>query len=192
MKNPLVIFVICLVLAIGGGYYGYDSYVAPMQGQVVTETSRKNDLTKQLAEAKSAKDKSEKIEKELVELQGELERYKAFLPVEEQMGKLIQNLNRVAQETNLRITKLQPQPGLNDRGFYQEETIKMSVTGGYHDIASYFDKIGLFKRIITIRNVSLRRGAEGGGLGGHKLSADFDAMSYLQKPLTIAPAAAKK
>jgi type IV pilus assembly protein PilO len=192
MKNPLVIFVICLILALGGGYYFYDSYVAPEQQLVLTETARNNDLKKQLAEAKSAKEKSEKIEKELVELQGELERYKAFLPVEEQMGKLIQNLNRVAQETNLRITKLEPQAGLGDRGFYQEETIKMSVTGGYHDIASYFDKIGLFSRSIPIRHVSLRRSSEGGGLGGHKLNADFDAMSYLQKPLNIAPAAAKK
>ncbi len=192
MKNPLVVFIVCLILAFGGGYYGWSTYVAPMQASVVQEKTTQSKLKLDLAEAKSAKEKSEKIEKELVELQGELERYKAFLPVEEQMGKLIQNLNRVAQETNLRITKLEPQAGLNDRGFYQEETIKMSVTGGYHDIASYFDKIGLFKRIITIRNVSLKRGTEGGGLGGRKLHADFDAMSYLQKPLAITPAAAKK
>lgn len=192
MKNPLVLFIICLILAFGGGYYSWSSYVVPMQQNVATEETNQKQLKLDLAEAKSAKEKSEKIEKELAELQGELERYKAFLPVEEQMGKLIQNLNRVAQESNLRITKLEPQPGLNDRGFYQEGTIKMSVTGGYHDIASYFDKIGLFKRIITIRNVNLKRGGAGGGLSGRKLNADFDAMSYLQKPLTIAPATAKK
>lgn len=192
MKNPLVIFAFCLIGAIVGGWYGWSSWVEPMQASLAAEKQRATELNKQLQEANSAKEKSERIIKELESLKNELESYTAFLPREEQMGKLIQNLNRVALESNLRIVKLEPQAGLGDRGFYQEETIKMTVIGGYHDIASYFDKIGLFKRIITVRNVNMKRGTEGGALGGHKLTADFDAMSYLQKPLAAAPAAVKK
>ena len=192
MKNPLVVFALCLVGAIVGGWYGWSTYVQPMRDALDAEKRRAVDLNKQLQEANSAKEKSERILKELESLKNELESYTAFLPREEQMGKLIQNLNRVALESNLRITKLEPQAGLGDRGFYQEETIKMTVVGGYHDIASYFDKIGLFKRIITVRNVNMKRGSDTSTLGGRKLTADFDAMSYLQKPLAAAPAAVKK
>jgi hypothetical protein len=138
------------------------------------------------ADANPAKEMNGKSELEPAELAREFERSKAYMPFEEAMGTLIQKINRAALEANLQITRLEPQTAGNDRGFYQEKTIRMSLTGSYHDIASFFGKIGLFERIITLRNLSLKRGDTGDGPGGRGLNADFEAVIYLQKPLGTA------
>ena len=182
MKNPIVIFAILMVVSILGGYYVYSSFLSPEIERRESETKKNAELVKKLDEAKQAEAHSAELQKQIESMSGTLESLKGFMPVQAEIGKTISNLNRVAQESNLRILKLDPQPGTADHGFYTEESMKMSVIGGYHDIAVYFDKIGRFRRIITIRNVSLKRGSDG-GLGGRKVAADFEAATYLQKPV---------
>jgi len=182
MKNPIVIFAVLLVASIMGGYFLYSSYLSPEMDRLESENKKNKELRIKLDEAKQAEAHSAELQKQIETMNGTLESLKGFMPVQAEIGKTISNLNRVAQESNLRILKLDPQPGTADHGFYTEQMMKMSVTGGYHEIAVYFDKIGRFRRIITIRNVTLKRSAEG-GLGGKKVSADFDAATYLQKPV---------
>lgn len=182
MKNPIVIFAILLLASILGGYYIYSSYLSPEMERLNSEKAKNAELVKKLDEAKQAEAHSAELQKQIESMNSTLESLKGFMPVQAEIGKTISNLNRVAQESNLRILKLDPQPGTADHGFYTEESMKMSVTGGYHDIAIYFDKIGRFRRIITIRNVSMKRSSEG-GQGGKKVAADFEAATYLQKPI---------
>ena len=182
MKNPIVIFAILMIASILGGYYIYSSYLSPEMDRRAAENTKNAELYKKLDEAKQAEAHSAELQKQIESMNSTLESLKGFMPVRAEIGKTISNLNRVAQESNLRILKLDPQPGVADHGFYTEESMKMSVTGGYHDIAVYFDKIGRFRRIITIRNVSMKRSSEG-GLGGRKVAADFEAATYLQKPV---------
>ncbi len=187
MKNPLAIFAILLALTAGGGWLTWNYFVSPEIERRDAERKKNTDLQKRLDEAKNAEKRYNDLVKQIEQMMGDLEKLKLFLPVEEKMGVLLANLQRVAQESSLRIPDIVPQATSTDRGYYSERLIKITIVGGYHDVASYFDKIGRFRRIITIRNPQFIRSTGSGSLGGKLIQAQFEAYTYLQKPMDFNP-----
>lgn len=187
MKNPLVAFAAAIIFGLLGAYLLWSQMVSPERQRLATATAKSEELNKKLDQAKAAERKYNELQKQIVESTGQLEKLKALLPVEENLGSLLSNLGRVAQESNLRIIRLEPSVKLSERGFFNQREFKMAIEGGYHDVATYFDKVGRFRRIITIRSPQMKRTGSGGGLGGRRILVEFSAYTYLQKPMEAPP-----
>jgi type IV pilus assembly protein PilO len=91
-------------------------------------------------------------EKELLEQQ--LTEALAELPEEKRIEDLLQVFEDRALKAGLKIQSIEPRPPAPER-FYAKIPIPMTVTGNYHEIATFFDSLGRMRRIVNVSEVSL-------------------------------------
>jgi type IV pilus assembly protein PilO len=91
-------------------------------------------------------------EKELLEQQ--LRDALAELPEEKNIEDLLQLFEDRARKAGLEIWAIEPGKPVLDR-FYARIPIPMTVTGNYHEIATFFDSLGRMRRIVNVSDVLL-------------------------------------
>ena len=91
-------------------------------------------------------------EKELLEQR--LAEALAELPNEKHVDELLQLFQDRAEKSGLDIVTVEPQAPASE-GFYARLPIPMSVTGSYHEIATFFDALGRLRRIVNVSNISM-------------------------------------
>jgi type IV pilus assembly protein PilO len=91
-------------------------------------------------------------EKELLEQQ--LRDALAELPEEKNIEDLLQLFQDRARTAGLEIGGIEPGKPTMDR-FYARIPIPMTVTGNYHEIATFFDALGRMRRIVNVSEVAL-------------------------------------
>jgi type IV pilus assembly protein PilO len=90
-------------------------------------------------------------EKELLEQQ--LREALAELPEDKKIEDLLQLFQDRAQKSGLEIVTIQPQQPVADK-FYARIPIPMSVTGNFHEIATFFDALGRMRRIVNVSELA--------------------------------------
>jgi type IV pilus assembly protein PilO len=91
-------------------------------------------------------------EKELLEQQ--LREALAELPEEKNIEDLLQLFQDRAIKAGLKIGSIEPKAPATER-FYAKIPIPMTVTGNYHEIATFFDSLGRMRRIVNVSEVLL-------------------------------------
>jgi type IV pilus assembly protein PilO len=91
-------------------------------------------------------------EKELLEQQ--LREALAELPEEKNIEDLLQVFQDRAIKAGLKIGSIEPKAPVSER-FYAKIPIPMTVTGNYHEIATFFDSLGRMRRIVNVSEVGL-------------------------------------
>lgn len=149
-----------LVVAIGIGYYMM--FHIPQQ-----ETLEQ--LQGQIEGLRAERDKNAKIAEHLDEykaevarLQENLERAKALLPNDREIDDLLKSVANLGKKVGLQFLLFRPLPDIQ-RDFYAEVPVEISVSGGYHEIALFFAKVGQLKRIVNIQNVAMTSPVEKNG-----------------------------
>ncbi len=126
-------------------------------------------------------------EKELLEQK--LAEALAELPNDKRIDELLQLFQDRAQKAGLEIATIEPQPE-QPEGFYAKVPIPMTVTGNFHEIATFFDSLGRLRRIVNVNNISMDSPKDVGGKV--VVSAKFLATTFMfldTKKGTSAPAA---
>lgn len=113
-------------------------------GEMRTEVRRMEAIAQQLPE----------VEEELAVLERRLEVLSNILPEEYESADLLRGLGNLAAQSNLAIRDLSFQDPVPFE-FYAESPIELELTGSYHDLARFFDRIGKFARIINIDEVDI-------------------------------------
>lgn len=93
-------------------------------------------------------------EKELLEQR--LEEALAELPEDKRIDELLQLFQDRAQKAGLEINTIEPQ-GERPEGFYARIPIPMTVTGSFHEIATFFDALGRLRRIVNVSDITLEQ-----------------------------------
>lgn len=91
-------------------------------------------------------------EKELLEQQ--LRDALAELPEDKKLDELLQLFQDRAQKAGLDIGTIEPGKVTNER-FYAKIPIPMTVTGNFHEIATFFDSLGRMRRIVNVTEIVL-------------------------------------
>jgi type IV pilus assembly protein PilO len=91
-------------------------------------------------------------EKELMEQR--FEEALAELPEQKNIDELLQLFQDRAQKAGLEINTIEPQAEKSE-GFYARIPIPMTVTGNFHEIATFFDALGRLRRIVNVSDISL-------------------------------------
>ena len=89
-------------------------------------------------------------EKELLEHR--LEEALAELPEQKNIDELLQLFQDRAQKAGLEINTIEPQAEKAE-GFFARIPIPMTVTGNFHEIATFFDAIGRLRRIVNVSDI---------------------------------------
>lgn len=99
-------------------------------------------------------------EKELLEQR--LNEALAELPEEKNIDELLQLFQDRAQKAGLEISTITPEAEKSE-GFYARIPIPMTVSGNYHEIATFFDSLGRLKRIVNVSDIALSAPKDVGG-----------------------------
>ena len=113
-------------------------------------------------------------EKELLEQQ--LREALAELPEEKRIEDLLQLFQERAQKAGLEIVTIEPDDPVTDK-FYARIPIPMSVTGNFHEIATFFDSLGRMRRIVNVSDLQFDGAKDVNGK--NVLSAKFLVTAFM-------------
>ena len=76
------------------------------------------------------------------------------LPGETEIPSLIVDVSQTGLAAGLQEKLFQPQPEI-PRDFYAEKPIKIVLTGGYHEIATFVSGVAALPRIVTLHDINI-------------------------------------
>jgi len=96
------------------------------------------------------------------------------LPNKSQMDALLVDINQAGLGRGLQFELFRPAPQEITREFYAERPITVKVVGNYHDMGAFASDVGQLSRIVTLNEVSITAGKDGGGV----LTMDATARTF--------------
>lgn len=151
-KKVLILVGILCVLV---GIYGYLFYI-PMQNEMRVLKTDLDKLMKELNEGKMITRDLEKFKLQVEKLNAELTEALTQLPNEKEIPEILKNISRLGKESNLEFTLFRPKTE-EPQQFYAKVPIDLVVLGSYHNIGTFFDKIGKLPRIINVLDFNMAR-----------------------------------
>src|SRR5262249_18600292 len=91
----------------------------------------------------------------VAELEARLVNLRAVLPEEKDAADLLRRMQTVATQSNLEIRSFKPNPTVTKQ-LHAEWPITLELQGTYHNLATFFDRVGKFTRIVNISAVNIK------------------------------------
>jgi type IV pilus assembly protein PilO len=139
-------------------------------------------LGKQLQQVKAELAKARKNADELNEWRSKMKKKEAqyktvmrALPEKEEIPSLLAGISQAGKDAGLEFLLFQPKPE-STKEFYAEIPVDINVSGGYHQVAVFFDKVANLPRIVNIRDVKMV--PESGKGAGGTLKTACQAVTY--------------
>jgi len=177
-------------LGIGALIFGAVSWrvLQPLRDELVSGEQQLAGLQTKIQEGRAAKQQLPKFREEIHALETELDKLLRILPARRNTPDLLRRIRSLAEQGDFALRRFTPGQ-LSDKEFFSEWPIAVSVEGGYHNLALFFDRISRFSRIINIEDLNIT--ALPGAKGTHTLAASFNAKTFVYKesePLPASPA----
>ena len=141
-----------------------------------------NTLEKQLAQIQQELAVAKKNASELNDWRNKMKQkeaqYKTVmreLPEKEEIPTLLAGISQAGRDAGLDFVLFQPKKE-NAKGFYAEIPVDINVSGTYHQVAVFFDKVSNLPRIVNIRDIRMSPAAQKdeGGI----LTTSCEAVTY--------------
>ncbi len=185
--QKILIYGVCILVATAA--FGYFSYYAAWQSidKLSTEEQQlQKKLSRARANAKQIKAYRERIKKAEASFQMAMR----ALPEKQEIPSLLAGISRAGQRAGLEFTLFQPRAE-TPKEFYAELPLAVKVTGSYHQVATFFDKVSRLDRIVNIQDITMTpvvqkaRGKKGtSSRSGDELETACTAVTYkfIEKP----------
>ena len=143
----IVVWVVMWVLFLGGQW----SRVSDLRAEVNADRER-------LASLQAKAGNLEAVRKVVSQLDRELSAALARLPDRKEIPDLLNNLSELASASGLRITKFR-QLDEQLRDYYAEVPVELSMTGSFHQVASFFGRVPRLNRLVNVTSISMKHPA---------------------------------
>ncbi|TSA51943.1 MAG: hypothetical protein D4R45_07770 [Planctomycetaceae bacterium] len=147
--------VICLVFLLFGYFY-YIYFLEAMLDKKAKLTERLSSFNQEIVEKQIFARQIEKYRKEVDALKKNLHVALAKLPERKEIPGLLHSVSEAGRNVNLEFLLFEPMNEVPKEGFYAEIPVKVEATGSYHNIVTFFEKVGKLPRIMNITDVSIR------------------------------------
>jgi type IV pilus assembly protein PilO len=145
-------FAVLAAAGIGAFYYYYEQ---PVRTDMSTRQSQLASLRADIAKGNETAKRLPAFKSQVADLEARLDGLKSVLPAEKDAADLLRRLQTVATQSNLTITSFKPAVTVNKQ-LHAEWPITLQLVGTYHNLASFFDKVGKFTRIVNISALDVR------------------------------------
>lgn len=175
-QRRVLIGIIPIVLAAGYWYFLHQDFVA----EVDTMRTRLESLEAANSQARMLAPQSRRLEERLVELERHIGRLEQLVPRGEEVSRLLSTISERADQIGVELARFTP--GNTSQGtHYNRRAYEMTVTGQYHEIATFLAEIGSLNRIITPINLSVIPSGLAGARqqAGRRLEASFLIETYV-------------
>jgi type IV pilus assembly protein PilO len=167
-----------MVLLIGG--FVYFSYVPKF-----TKIDRlKASLEKVEKELEIAKKNARQLNEYRKKMQDAEEQFKIVmraLPEKEEIPTLLSGISKAGKESGLNFVLFQPKPEV-EKEFYAEIPVAIKVTGDYHGVATFFERVAELNRIVNIRDIDMTPDKESTNLTTTCTAVTYKFIEASDKP----------
>jgi type IV pilus assembly protein PilO len=182
IKQVLLVVVVCGALLAGFWY----QFLSPIQTDIESKTAKMNELKAVVAKSEAQEKELQKIKLEAMELQAKLDMLKMALPLEKETDQIFRAVQLQAGASGLKVSRVAPKPTV-DHEVYTEYPIDLDVTGTYHNVGMFLDKIRKLPRIVNVAGLRLTSKASEGELAfTSSVNAVYTATTFVYKDEPIA------
>ena len=183
-KTRLVVFIGLIVVLLV-------AYVLQFQIPMNTQIDQ---LKKSLAELQTKIQQNDNKIKKLDELRAEVKTLQARLvvlteqlPPESEVSGLLRQIQNLVNQSGLVLKLWKPDKRRpHASGLYEEIPISVTLVGGYHNTATFFDRVGKLTRIVNILNIKMG-GAKVATSGNVEIDINCTAMTFSAVEKKIEP-----
>ncbi|MFH1422872.1 MAG: type 4a pilus biogenesis protein PilO [Planctomycetota bacterium] len=118
-------------------------------------SSEYSDLDKKLAAAKMTAKELPKLTEEFNKAEIQLKIVMKALPESKEIPSLLESISLSGQEAGLEFVLFQPGNERN-KSFYAEIPVSIQISGKYHNVAVFFDKVARLPRIVNIQDIVMK------------------------------------
>ena len=143
-----------------------------------------DELEREIEKGRAAKADLPRLEEDIRNYEIELERLRRILPTKRETDNLIKRAKQLTERGRFRLTRFTP-GNFEDRDFFIEWPIRVSLDGTYHELGLFFDRLSRFSRIINVTELTIS--PAGRGDGDFTIRAEFVQRTYIYKEETPPP-----
>ena len=184
----ILIYLAAFILLVGPG--GYVLYL-PKFKKINDLESNLETLKTRLVSSKRQAAQLESWREKYKNAQATFARAKKALPVKKEIPTLLSSISASGQTSGLEFVLFKPLQE-KPKNFYAEIPVSIKVTGRYHDVASFFDKVSRLPRLVNVDNIVLtparaQKGKNQVAVKESDLSTSCTALTYRfveEKPKT--------
>jgi Tfp pilus assembly protein PilO len=129
-------------------------------------------------ELRAKKAEMDQIEKEIEEMKVTLSQLETIIPLREEISDILRKIQQLAWDSRLNIEKFIPKADV-DKEFYYEKPISIEITGNYHNLALFFDRLSNFSRLYNIEDFTIKSLRD--QTDASTISAQSTATTYIFK-----------
>jgi type IV pilus assembly protein PilO len=154
------------------------AFVADLTKQIDAADTQIRTLDTKIAQGLSAQRKLPQFREEVKRLGDELKKLRSILPSTRNTEEIIKRIKTLVDAGNFTLRRLTFPPLAPAQGSdpYAEWPISISVDGRYHNLATLFDHLSKFKRIINVEQISI---AALPSQTERTITADFVAKTFV-------------
>ena len=149
--------------------------------EIAAKDAKLTELQTKIQEGLAAKQQLQQFREEVRQLDLELDKLLRILPPRRNTPELLRRIRSLAEQGNFDLKRFTPSPTLQNKDFYSEWKIAVSVEGTYHNLALFFDRISHFSRIINIENLTISAVSQKKA-AAHTIAANFNAKTFVKEP----------
>ena len=144
-----------LVLLVGviGAVY-YFALHMPLADEIASSDARYVTLQNDLVQARARQQEYLRVRAELDSRESLDRQNMRILPEHAEIPAFLQDLNRLAELSGLRMTLVEPRPEETSE-FYTRLPVNLELAGRYHQLAKFFFNVSRLERAINMENIAL-------------------------------------
>ncbi len=150
----------------------------PKKEKIERIRSEVTSLQARIQEGRAAQQQLPRFREEVRQLELELDKLLRILPVRRNTPELMRRVRTLTEQGDFNLLKFTP-GNFVEQDFYSEWPIAIQLEGTYHNLATFFERVSRFSRIINIED--LRVAALTGPESDHTITASFRAKTFVYK-----------
>jgi type IV pilus assembly protein PilO len=172
--GQLAVFVAIAAAIVGVAYWLWPG-IEDQGTQIETLRGELSSKQAQIDEGRAIEQKLPEFEAEIASLERKLGDIQQILPSRTETGDLLRWIKNLGDQSNLDLNSFGPGT-LKPVEFYKEFPIDMQVTGRYHDLGIFLDRVSKYSRIVNVDNLSMSAAR---GKTERTISASFTATTFV-------------
>ncbi len=146
------LFAVLSLAAVGGFYY---MYAMPVQADMADRQQKLDTLRADMNKGLAIARRLPQFRAQVTELEAKLESLKAVLPEQKDFGNLLNSVETLARQSNLRVVLFKPAATVTKQ-LHAEWPINLTIDGTYHNLGLFFDRVSKFARIINVTGLTIK------------------------------------
>ncbi|HVR28006.1 MAG TPA: type 4a pilus biogenesis protein PilO [Thermoanaerobaculia bacterium] len=171
-------------LGVAGVLLGYQLQLKEMHAQRERNNGQIVELQGKISRGLAAKAKLPQFREEVALLEVQLEKLLRILPPRRDVQDVLRRFRALAEQEDFVLSEFRPgQEAQKD--FYNEWPITVRISGTYHNLARFFDRMSRFSRIFNVDNLQITQSR---AAGQHTIAASFTAKTFVYQETEPEPA----